>query len=291
MSRQGRAQAPPLSDPLLLAYEDRLRRLKRQPATLLAYRQAARRLEEFLDTLGITAEQAEPWQLEEFLAGLELAPSTKRLTLEHVRAAYRYAQRRGVVKLDPTYDLLVERAPDEEPRIIPNGELRRMKGRITSDAAWILFHLLAYAGLRRYEARKLIWADVELRNQTLKVRGKGGKLRLVPIHPALGEALAEECRRNGACPDDYVLRSRRIKAAAMSYGTLYDTVREFTDNYTPHDFRRTVASSLYANGVRTDTIDKIMGWAPRAVRSRYYLNQAPLLLQQAILRLYADDPV
>jgi integrase len=58
-----------------------------------------------------------------------------------------------------------------------------------------------------------------------------------------------------------------------------------------HDFRRTVASSLDANGVEEGLINEIMGWARRGIFARYYRNVAPERLQQAILRLYADNPL
>jgi integrase len=58
-----------------------------------------------------------------------------------------------------------------------------------------------------------------------------------------------------------------------------------------HDFRRTVATSLAENDVPERIIDSIMGWAPRTVGRRYYIRRADHRMQEAILRLYADDPV
>ena len=58
-----------------------------------------------------------------------------------------------------------------------------------------------------------------------------------------------------------------------------------------HAFRRTVATSLARNGVEERVIDKIMGWSPRTVRARYYVNVATEELQRGILKLYANDPV
>jgi integrase/recombinase XerD len=273
-------------DPLLLAYDERLRRLRRDPKTITMFRQTARRFQAYLDDLGVAAADVEPWALEEYFAGLDLAPSTKGSHLKRLRSAYGYAQRRGLVPADPTSDVQLERLPDSEPCIVPNHALRSMKERIAADRQWAQFHLLTYAGLRRQEIIQLDWSDVDLATSTLTVLGKGGKLRKVPIHPALGEALTDLRHREGKI----LLPARG--GAAIGDDTWDALLKTFAHGeYTAHDFRRTVASSLYHNGVEPDTIDKIMGWAPRAVRSRYYVKHASDALQRAILKLYADDPV
>ena len=58
-----------------------------------------------------------------------------------------------------------------------------------------------------------------------------------------------------------------------------------------HAFRKTVATVLYEQGVREDFIDKIMGWAPSSVRSKYYSRVADNSIHASILRLYQDDPI
>jgi integrase len=275
-----------IRDPLLLAYEERLRRLRRDPKTIIMFRQTARKFQVLLDDLGVSADKVEAWAVEEWLDGLALKRSTKESHLKRIRWAYSYAIRRGATHLNPTFDVKLPHEPDAEPRTVPNHELREMKARIACDRQWVMFHLLTFAGLRRAEAIQLTWDDVDLTTSTLTVLGKAGKLRKVPIHPALAEALSSLRERDGK-----VIRSTRGSAAIG--GDTWDVLlRTFAlGEYTAHDFRRTVASSLYHNGVEPDTIDKIMGWAPRAVRSRYYVKHASDALQRAILKLYADDPV
>jgi integrase len=271
-------------------YEERLNRLKRNPSTVKGFQLASRDLERYLGVEGIKPDDVEPFHLEEYFAQLDKAPTTKKLHLAHIGAAYRYAQRRGIVLRDPTVDVQIERVPDKEPRIIPSDDLRRMKEKLFNEREWMGFHLLAYTGMRRAEILSLTWEQVKDADHTITVVGKGGKLRHVPIHPALAEVFAERERE----PDWYVLagRPRRGVPKATSARTFWDIVKCMTGGeYTPHDFRRTVASSLYANGVDGDTIDKIMGWSPRVVRTRYYQNVAGDQLQRAILKLYRDDPI
>jgi len=271
-------------------YEERLHRLNRQPQTIINYRNSVRPFEQYLRAHRIPAEKVDPVIMEEYFATLDRGPNTKRTHLTQIGAAYRYAQRRGLVPADPTVDVRLERIPDKEPRIIPNDELREQKARLVTDREWTLWHLLAYGGFRRHEITELVGENVKLAEGTITIVGKGGKLRHVPIHPALGEVLAEQKLEAGVP----VLHSGRNYSVIRptSNKTFYRILADITEGrYAGHDYRRTVASSLYKNGVATDTIDKIMGWSPRVVRTRYYQNIADEQLQRAILKLYADDPI
>jgi integrase len=144
---------------------------------------------------------------------------------------------------------------------------------------------MAYTGMRRVEISRLTWADVNFAGNTIRILGKGGKLRNIPIHPALGEVLIS----SPPVPGQAVLRGRGGKP--LSVTSLDRMMRELSSTARMHDFRRTAASSLYANGVRSDTIDRILGWAPREVRSRYYVKIADEELQSAILQLHLNDPI
>lgn len=269
-------------DVIFEQYAERLRRKNRAPRTRVNFQQAAGRLDQWLRAQGIAATAADFTALEEYFDGLELAPSSKRTHLAMIRAAYSYALKRGTIRLDPTVDVEIEREPDSEPRIIPNECLRTIKERAVLDLDWLLFHFLTYTGMRRAEIQKLQWEDVLIPDSTLRVVGKGGKLRLVPIHPALGEILAEGVGEGPVLPS----RGKHI-----AEDTMHQAVKRLSPTFTPHDYRRTVATSLARNGVEERVIDRIMGWAPRSVRGRYYVNVAGEELQRAILKLYADDPI
>src|SRR5205823_267616 len=62
-------------------------------------------------------------------------------------------------------------------------------------------------------------------------------------------------------------------------------------NRPAHRFRATVQCSLYEEGVREDVIDRILGWAPRTMRQRYYSRVRDETAHEAILCLYRSDPI
>lgn len=277
-------------------YADRLqRRVAKGEASANSVRgflDAARRLDRWLETEGLTAESATFTTLEEYFDTLPLATSSRGTHLRQIKAAYNYAIRRGTLRHNPALDLTIPEEESGEPKIISGGCLREIKERIVYERDWIFFFLLAYTGMRRSEIRGLVWDDgrdlgsvVRLEQQTIRVFGKGRKTRLVPIHPALGEVLTEHRREPGA----FVVPSNGRNGVAID--TIQEMSKRLSAKYTPHDYRRTVSTSLRRNGVDMGVIDRIMGWAPRTVFRRYYDNVADGELHRAILKLYADDPI
>ena len=278
-----------VTDPVFLARMERLARVERDRKTLLNNRATYRAAQEMLDDHGITAAEAEPWMWEDWFALPDVEVSTRQTRLSHIRAAYNYARKRGLLDSDPTHLVMLPNLPDEEPVIVPNRELRAMKEQLWNERGVLLFHLLTYTGMRKEEITSLRWEDIDLAAGTITTVGKGGKLRHVPIHPALAEELAHYQKAEGLVVHSH--RRRDGEWTPLADKTLYTAVAEFAGEYKPHAFRRTVASSLIQNGVPETVVDKIMGWAPRTVGRRYYIKVAGPELQRGVLKLYADDPV
>lgn len=276
-------------------YTERLRRKRRSPHTLSSFATASTRLARWLEQQGISAEEATYPLLEEYFDALawEMQPSSAETHLKLIRAAYNYAAITGRLRQgNPAVDISISRGPDKEPTIISNDCLRTIRDRVTLRRDWVFFHLLAYTGMRRSEIRGLRYDDgsegtsvVRFEAQTIRVIGKGGRLRLVPIHPALAEVMAQEERDAGR----FVVHSDGKQGVAVQ--TIQDMTKRLSPQYTPHDYRRTVATNLRRNGVDESVRNRIMGWGPRDIFQRYYDNVADAELQRGILKLYADDPI
>lgn len=281
-----------MSSLLFDQYEERLRRKGKSPHSIRAFRVAASKLDEWLTAEGKTAESATMIDLEDYFDSLPYQASTKETHLRYIQAAYNYAIKAGRIRTNPALDVTVPKPPPTEPRIISNHCLRTIKSRIVLERDWIFFHLLAYTGMRRSEIRSLKWDDgdplatvLRLEQSTIRVIGKGQKPRLVPVHPVLGEVLNE---RPGE-PGNFVVPSYGKQGVAMD--TIQEMVKRLSPTFTPHDYRRTVATNLRRNGVDSGVIDRIMGWAPASIFRRYYDNVADDELHRAILQLYRDDPI
>jgi integrase/recombinase XerD len=148
--------------------------------------------------------------------------------------------------------------------------------------------------LRLGEVAGLTWREVDLDHWQLRLIGKGGKFRLVPLHPILQDVL-REYRQRAHPRQEHLLAT--ISRERLSAPTLGRAVRALTDradvsiNSPSHAFRRTVATVMYEHGVRTRVIERIMGWAPRTMHDRHYLRVCDEPMHQAIQTLYDKDPI
>jgi len=137
-----------------------------------------------------------------------------------------------------------------------------------------LFTLLYGCGLRISEALSLDIRDVPRAGQTLRVRGKGGKERLVPMLPVVAEALSATLRH----------RPGALATAPLFLGTkgdrLHDTVaRKVIQNYrrlanlpehaTPHALRHSFATHLLGGGADLRVIQELLGHSSLSTPQRY----------------------
>lgn len=266
-------------------YIVRLERRQRSKDTLTGVRVILNRFDAWCIENGIDPDHATPDDLETYFDELPFKDSTRRRHLVNVRAAYNYALRRGVVTMDPTIDVYIRPPAEKVPEVIPSDELKAMRDACPDARATLHFHLLAFTGMRRAELTTLPWDQVDLPNRTINVIGKGGKRRLIPIHPTLGEVLADN---SALARSPWVFPGQN---GSIDKSTSERILKSYCEKYAHHAFRRTVSSSLDANGVEEHVIEEIMGWAKRGIFARHYRFIAPERLHQAILRLYADAPL
>lgn len=121
-----------------------------------------------------------------YLANPDWAPQTRRAARSAFVGLFRHATRKGWIDDNPAWDLESVRVPRAVPRPAPE--------RVVSDAAatedarlQLMVMLAAQDGLRRAEVARARIEDFTA--EGLRVRGKGGKVRLLPVHPELREVL------------------------------------------------------------------------------------------------------
>lgn len=264
-----------------------------------AYVATAQRLIEFLaeyrgDTIDVSAlTKLEPVDLRAFLAsrragGLGAASAARELS--GVRAFLKFAAE----ELGVAAQLPRTRAP-KRPRTLPRPaaaddavQLAENAGEAASEP-WIgardlaILLLLYGGGLRVAEALSLT-ADVLPFGSTLRVTGKRSKTRVVPIVPAVREAIenyAQQCpyplggpsplfvgARGGPLNPDLV---RRAVAAARRRLGLPETL-------TPHALRHSFATHLLARGADLRSLQELLGHASLSSTQIYTAVDAARLL-------------
>ncbi|MBL4792838.1 tyrosine recombinase XerC [Citromicrobium bathyomarinum] len=173
--------------------------------------------------------------------------------------------------------------PDEAVHMAQTiGERRREEWTGLRDRAVLL--LLYGAGMRLGEALSLNGADADM-GETLRVTGKGGKTRVVPILPAIRTAVREYV---SACPHDLTPEQplfRGSRGGPLSAGLVQRAVAEaradigLPANATPHALRHSFASHLLGAGADLRSLQELLGHASLGSTQIYTEVDAARLLE------------
>ncbi len=163
------------------------------------------------------------------------------------------------------------------------GEEARTPALAARDTA--LFTLLYGAGLRIAEALALDVRDAPSASgdEALRVRGKGGKERLLPVLPAVRAALAGwlACHpdRRAEAPLFLGARGDRLNpAVAQRAMRQFRRLHGLAEPATPHALRHSFATHLLAAGADLRSIQELLGHASLSTTQRYTaVDEAALL--------------
>ena len=141
--------------------------------------------------------------------------------------------------------------------------------------------LLVGCGLRRAECVAVTVEHIQQREGRwviVDLRGKGGRLRTVPLPAGVKERLDVWCRAAGI-EGGRILRSLnrhgQITGETLSPGAVLDLVAEYA-NIKPHDLRRTCAKLCRKAGGELEQIQLLLGHASIATTERYLGSQQDL---------------
>lgn len=149
---------------------------------------------------------------------------------------------------------------------------------------WALVTLIFGCGLRISEALSLKNIDVRGRPDSLRILGKGAKERIVPILPAVLDAIDKYTRLRpfGAAPDDALFRSvRGLPMSARMAEKVIEKLRHYLqlpDYVTPHALRHTFATALLAGGADLRSLQELLGHSSLSTTQLYTrVNMAEIM--------------
>ena len=134
--------------------------------------------------------------------------------------------------------------------------------------------ILYGCGLRISEALSLNVGDID-HNDFLKIRGKGGKERIVPLLPAVKDkidAYQTACPYSFNTGDPLFLGARGERISPRIVQRTLEKMRAYLglpDTVTPHALRHSFATHLLAEGINLRSIQELLGHASLSTTQRY----------------------
>jgi integrase len=199
--------------------------------------------------------------LERYMSRQDWAPETRKSYRSTLRAFFNWAAESGVIRFDPSQRLPRVKVPAGRPKPITEEALAHALSRASVEQRLMLM-LGAYAGLRRAEISKVDQSHVS--SFGLRVQGKGGRTRVVPIHPSLqpllesldGLAFPSPVRDGLPVTPDYVHR-RLIEVLPKPYSA--------------HSLRHRFATQAYAATRDLRAVQTLLGHSNPETTARYVL--------------------
>jgi len=222
------------------------------------------------------------------------APATANKILSALRGVLKECFRLGYTPAEDYHracDLKSVRGSDlPRGRALSHGELRRLFEACALDAVEgkkstigargaALLAVLYGCGLRRSEAVALDLPDYDRTTKELRIKGKGGKQRLVYAEGGAADALDAWLKKRGRRdpkgpllhPVDKAgkVQRRRLSSQAVLYILKKRAVEIGARDFSPHDIRRTFIGDLLDGGADLSAVQQLAGHANATTTARY----------------------
>ena len=275
---------------------------KLSPHTLESYGKDLEKYEFYLAGQGVSAEKAGVADARGFVAWLTrqgLSPRSINRMVSSVRGWYRFLERRGPVAANPFSEIRSLRTEKRLPSFLFEEEMARLVEMPSREPCadgeefWKLrdraaLETLYSTGCRISELVSLNLPDLDLKNRTARVMGKGSRERNLFLGEAAVEALREYMSRRvyharaaasspkGAVPEDSsgALFINRRGGRVTDRGVRfilgeYLARANLGKHVTPHTFRHSFATHLLDRGADIRAVQELLGHASLSTTQVY----------------------
>jgi len=244
--------------------------------TLVAYRRDLESLARWLATRDVAFETTSRSDIEAYLGSLleaRRSPRSAARALSCLRGFFRFLLRSGDISDDPSLDLDSPRIGRPLPKTLSESDVEALLSAPALDDALgfrdrCMLELLYACGLRVSELTGLTLAQLSMNQGVVRVTGKGGKERLVPVgEEALHwmQRYLRDARREllGDKPCDVLFPSRR--GQEMTRQTFWHRVKlhamaaGISKPISPHVLRHAFATHLVNHGADLRVVQLLLG--------------------------------
>lgn len=268
------------------------------PHTLLAYQTDLTAFFDFLQTDfdGVPLPSLNHTHIRSWLAALKNNDKNTSRTinrkLSSLRAFFRYQVKMGVVKQSPLTRVVAPKVEKRLPSFVAEQDIPKLFNDTHFTNDWngqtdrLLLHIFYQCGLRLSEVIGLSEGSVDRGNCALRVMGKGGKERIVPVNQELLQQIDVYQQQKHMQFDKLEDRGLLVsaKGKALTPRNVYARVRKYMDRATtiekrsPHVLRHSFATHLTNNGADLNAVKELLGHSSLAATQVYTHNSIGRLM-------------
>lgn len=261
--------------------------------TIASYRNDLEQFTSFLSDRGVDPSSDEKQMsraIRQWVVSLmeaNLSPRSVRRKLSSLSSYFKYKIRMGQSAFNPVHAVPLPKMPQRLPEPVradqldvlldrPLGASEQEADLYSSELRRVLISLLYHAGLRRSELIQLEWSDVEWSPPQIRVRGKGNKMRIIPLSGEITADL-ERYKRMRSCLK--CVNSHRFflteKGNPLYPSLVYRIVKEELSmvasnvKLSPHVLRHSFATHLMDEGASLNAVKELLGHSSLAATQIY----------------------
>jgi site-specific recombinase XerD len=182
-------------------------------------------------------------------------PKTTHRIISTLSSFYRFLYSQGVITANPMTGIERPKIKDQELRYLKHSQVLRLISSIEDDRDRLIVRTIYATGVRVSELCGINIEDIDFEDETIKVRGKGGKIRIVFVdHETLEEiSLFIGNRIEGPLflgQMGHHISPRSIQHIFKKYAPV---------GITPHKIRHSYASELYRRSKNLRVVQENLG--------------------------------
>jgi len=235
-----------------------------------------------LDVVSVTSVEVRGWMV--FLLEEGYATGSVHRKLSALRAFFRYMRRHGMISTDPMAGLKLPRKAKKLPQFVAEEALDRLLDDYSFGDNFsgirdrTIVEFLYLTGIRRSELIALRDEDIDLSSGQVRVTGKRGKQRIIPLAGSFIKSLQSYLSaRNeaGVLAAWFFVTGRGNK---MYDKAVYNIVKRYlamvttVEKKSPHVLRHTFATHMLNHGADLNSIKELLGHASLSATQVYTHN-------------------
>ena len=269
-------QIAPTWEQALALHDSDLMRRGVAPRSRRAYASDLGQLAVWATAAGLEPQVLTPKLLRRYAATLgaaQLAPATVSRKLAAMRSLYRTLREHGQIEASPAELVSGPKQQKHLPRVLKEDEVARLLDRVPMNTPLeirdgAMFELAYSSGLRAEELVSLNVSSVDFDGEQVRVEGKGGKTRVVPVGEPAMKAITRYIERARPAlrdrDDEQALllskTGRRLSTSDVRRRlTLWGQRAGIAGGVHPHALRHSFATHMLDGGADLRTIQELLG--------------------------------